>query len=474
MRHLNWKNVTGVSSNAGAYALKNAGSLFGAAFDKFSGIAENRQSDLEAQNKAKVINQIRQADTEASLQANAEALSPEALNERFGAGNINLAQIASAQEAQKSDIRGDIKYEQGQTDREKRLARADVLTNREDTRYNREQKAIADKAIASEALANVRTDQQTKAKIDETVSNNVREFNELNPSLPGQPPFAEISPSGEVVFNGNASGFAQEKFAALVEKNGGLPVYQSLQEKQATLAEAVKALPTELRLQTSKQLNEITNADTMSNQEKAFLTEKISTITTGAANETSLLDQTFKTRKARVKENQTKSDEELQTEYSGLLDFVNKKYPDTVLGSSFSGNLGGSELVDRLTKYRNEGITINGKTYSVEPELLKTAMNSSTEDSENENDKGFFDISVDEDKLDAYLRKFITKPGNKAAQKYLDSLNKTYLENKATIAATTGQKIKELKALYSTSLGAANKNVNLNLTQRLAKRNVNK
>lgn len=471
MGSLTWKNVTGQSTNAGSSALKNAGSLFGAAFDKFSGIAKKEQAELEAQNKAEVVNQIRQAQTEEGLQANAKALSPETLNERFGAGNINLSQIANAQDKQKATIRSDLGFEQRQTDRETRLAREAVLTRRQDKDYLRGQTEIAQQEAGDLALRNIDSDAEVKAFNDEIIGKSLQLFNEANPAFPGQETLVSINSAGEVVFHKQATEQDKESFYANVEKFGGLKTFQSLGQKQATLDTATQNLPQKIRTELTTALRDITNANNMSVEEKAALTDQTGQITTGAANELAILDQAFQARKSRIKENQTLSDAELQVKTTGLLDFALKRYPDPGFGSTISGNLGGEELTNKLQEYTTRGIVVNGTVYAVEPELLKQGMLAATV---NVSDSVFGDVTVDEGELQTFLESNVVKQGGKKAAEYLDSLNKAYLDSVVAINNTTTQSIKELKARFKTSLGQANKDRNLNLKQTLANRAVNK
>jgi len=121
---INWRNVTGVSTNAGSSALRNAGSLFSKAFDSFSGVAKKAQSDLETQNNAQIQDSLNRIKTTEDLATASPGLSLDALNQQFGTGNFDAgkfsAELAGKQKSITDQAFADLTRQQGQDDRTQR------------------------------------------------------------------------------------------------------------------------------------------------------------------------------------------------------------------------------------------------------------------------------------------------------------------------------------------------------------------
>jgi len=474
MGSLSWKNVTSSINNTGAAALKNAGSLFGAAFDKFSGVAETAQKDLETSNTAQALDALKQVNTAEDFEAQKEGLSLQANLDKYG-DNFDQAAVSRAYDTKLSEIqtkeRADLQYEQGQTDRDRRLAREKILTGRSDKAYGRQQQAIADQESADAAISGIPTDQEIKTNNDNVINKSLQLFNQLNPSFEGQAPLATISPAGEVVFNPAAADEDKTKFAQIIEQQGGLQNFTSLEQKISQAAIATKSLPFKFQEQVRNALRSTVNADNLSTQEKNEIATYTNTVTTAAANELALLKQNFDNRLARVKENQTKSEEEIQVEATSLLEYTQKQFPDPGFLSSRTGNLGGQELTAVLQKYVSDGITIDGKQYAVEPTLLREAVASATE---HPSDPLFADRTVDDDDLAAFLKKAVIKQGNKKTIAYKDTLQQEYLKSQAAITTASTQSIKDITNRLKAKRGGVNKDRNLNLRQAFANRAVNR
>jgi len=475
MGSLNWKNVIGQSTASGSSALKNAGSLFGAAFDKFSGVAKTAQKDLETTNTAAALDALRQVNTAEDFEAQKENLSLSAATEKFGAGNFNEQAVSKAFDTKLNEIqtkeRSDLQYEQGQTDRDRRLAREKVLTGRSDKEYRRQQQTYADQESADAAIRGIPSDQEIKSNNDSVINKSLQLFNQLNPSFEGQAPLATISPVGEVVFNPAAAEEDKVNFSRIVEQQGGLQNYTSLEQKVAQADIATRSLPTKFRQQVRDVLRATVNSDNISAQEKSEITEQTNTVTTAAANELALLKQNLDTRLSQIKLNQTKSDEEIQVEATSLFEYTQKQFPDPGFLSSATGNLGGQELTAVLQKYIADGITVDGKQYAVEPTLLREAVASATE---HPSDPLLADRTVDDDDLAAFLKKSVVKQGNKKTIAYKETLQKEYLKSQAAVNAASTQSIKDITARLKASRGGVNKDRNLNLRQALANRAVNR
>lgn len=155
---LTWKNVTGVSTDAGSEALKTAGSLFNKAFQKAEGIATTAQANLVEQNTAQALDNLRQLKTTEDFTAASEAgsLSPEALNRQFGTGNVDITKIGSAVDTRRKDLlstdKAVVREEERlgdralrQEDRLRRISSEDIIAKR--TTDDR------DKRIAAEDLS---------------------------------------------------------------------------------------------------------------------------------------------------------------------------------------------------------------------------------------------------------------------------------------------------------------------------------
>lgn len=159
MAKLTWDNVTGFNTEAGTESLKQAGSLFGKAFDNFSKTAEQKQNERVQANTAKALDELRSLNSLDQFDANQNNYSVDALDKRFGTGNYDPTEISKLRDTARQTIvdqdRANLKYNQEQKDREQRLKdeafdRAVKQHNQENTRDNEIALDAANTAISQQ------------------------------------------------------------------------------------------------------------------------------------------------------------------------------------------------------------------------------------------------------------------------------------------------------------------------------------
>jgi len=107
MPTLKWSNVTGDDTNAGTASLQQAGSLFGKAFENFSGAVEGRKTRLTKENTDQVLNKLRGIASTEDFDAQAGDFSDlGALKEQAG-GFLDTSAISKALASKVPELRAE-------------------------------------------------------------------------------------------------------------------------------------------------------------------------------------------------------------------------------------------------------------------------------------------------------------------------------------------------------------------------------
>ena len=107
MPTLKWSNVTGDDTNAGTASLQQAGSLFGKAFENFSGAVEGRKTRLTKENTDQVLNKLRSIASTKDFDAQAGDFNDlGALKEQAG-GFLDTSAISKALASKVPELRAE-------------------------------------------------------------------------------------------------------------------------------------------------------------------------------------------------------------------------------------------------------------------------------------------------------------------------------------------------------------------------------
>jgi len=369
---LKWANVTGVSTNAGSGSLKDAGSLFGKAFDKFEGIAREKQTDLESTNTALALDELRGLNTVEDFDAAEGASSIDALNQRFGAGNFNAESISKFRDTARQNI-----LNQSNKDADRELKLIDDVTARENKAqsfknsqklFQQDQANKEGRKAAIIQAENIPTLFESGKANDAAHDRAIAQFEKEFPDRKGAITRDQF---GKINFKQDSNITAEEitQFTEIA-KGEGFTKIPSFQQASAQLDTNLKDIPAEFRNFAREQFATRYNKSTLTKNEQATVASfKLSTISSRdaqieseKANELDLL----KTVNAIKSPEQTALDKEKLTPY--LLNL----FPESHANFLGIGNQeGGTELVNKVHEILANGIVDEkGVRREVEPYMI--------------------------------------------------------------------------------------------------------
>ncbi len=170
---VNFRNVTGVSTNAGSSALKNAGSLFKSAFESLSGITKrNDQKEIDS-NTDIALSKLQTLASEDELNSAASNFSNDSLTNAFGSGKFNLGKITAALISKRKNIKDVARQDNADVNNE--ILFKNKLTTFDNSIEDRTDKKVEEKValeLAPFSEQATLTLAENKAKLDATLTAN--------------------------------------------------------------------------------------------------------------------------------------------------------------------------------------------------------------------------------------------------------------------------------------------------------------
>ena len=477
---LKWGNVTGASTNAGSSSLRDAGSLFGKAFDAFEGIAREKQTNLKSTNTALALDELRQLSTVEDFDVAEGGLSTEALNQRFGAGNFDAAAVSKLRDTARQGIvdqsRADTEYTQRQTDRNLRLSDAETSRERATTKFTRDTNTFnrleaerLDENKAFELANQVDVDQSQLAASNTAGFQSAKDDLYRDDFFARQNDFVKIDDNGKVTFTPNTPEGTKKRYFALADKHG-VKEFTSFNQQLKQLRDSAtgpKGEPLVSARNLAKAEATLRNRANFAQLSTREQEEVTAAQTQGLAAQTRELKASkaeYDAALDKVKPNQTRSAEENADEYNQLSDLMAQRYPDDVL---FNPTLfGGDNLQEEVAEMVNVGLEVNNKLVKIEPWMIKKHLTGATY---NLTGGDFTDTSVNLNDLKEAIIRDVLEGSDGKAEDFLDLRRTAYFKQQEEITNKHSAAFSKFKTKYYRDRGITDTKRNLENLRSMAR-----
>lgn len=437
-----YRSITGFNTNAGTAATQGGAELLDKAVGRFKTIA-----DEQYKTKLTAFNKNVAADEEAGLDTLRQINTQEDFDnfdrEAFVSGlnpNIDRKKINLALDTKQDEITARV--------------RKDELTRRQDEDYGLKVKARKEQEQYNQVLGDLSGYNTMVGENNSQIfTNAAAKFNEQN-----QKDLLSVQ-GGIIQWNDLAQESDKLAFENLVKQEGQVQNYRSLEQSNQILTQELKNVPAALRLKASKALSEAYNLDTASVEDKAALTRKLSVIMTNKNNAIKQAQDEHTIEMSRYKENQTKSAEDTVKEKTAYL--------SELIANPFDANLANwdsEDVAEQATYFTTHGIRIGDKTYAVEMDVFKQAIETNTYNAEDD----YLDKGVDNEGFLKTLESLVlNSTTNKEVQEFRDAKRNALnlfvasQEQKAAVDST------ETTEVFKRALGKFGRSRNLSFRQRL-------
>lgn len=439
MARLTWDNVTGFNTNAGSESLKNAGSLFGKAFEGFSKTAQKKQDELVQRNTAAAIDELRSLNTIEDFDTQQEAFSVDRLTRRFGEGNFNAEAISKLRDTARQEIvdrdRASLKHQQDQEDRTREIRDANLS-------HSIKQRTHAMNLANDQAMniVNNMPDIRDFAEQNDIVHGKaIKAFEKANPNLKGS---IRVNEHGKIVRVPGKT-ITPEKIAEFAEyaRNLGYKELPSRTDLEGVLDKRLeKAGVTGVAAEAAKKyFRDNYKPFSLTADQEAQIARKSADIDKKANRAIKDLDarqEDLFTAMGDIVDPKGQSEEEVK-----LRNHLMELFPES--HANFLGigtQEGGTELVNEVSDILRNGITTDdGRLINVKPWMIYAALGSAAD-----YEKTFYDAaSVSITKLKEVIRGEISKTAGVVGTDKFD------VEKRNAIRAATTAEVNRIEAQAS-------------------------
>ena len=389
MATLKWSNVTGDETQAGASALKHAGSLFSKAFESFSGAVEGRQKRETKANTESILNQVRNIGTREDLEAQIANLGDLDARKEQAGGNLDTSAISKAL----FDKRG---YLDTQETQQLSKENAAYQLQKSRTADQRAEELRTRQLDTEQFTASINREARNREAMNEAAFAQTIAAEQKRTEGPGQ---FQLDPAGNVITAPQATLGAREQFATQAEA-AGAQEFQTIGDQRKRIDDYADAnkLTSGERTAAHQRITEQYDRSVFSPDEQKTIDTAAATINAGRDRDITAVDEAAKLSIANVPFDKPASPKQIAQDKIKFLTNVRKVSGNkTFFGG---GDKGGTDLVKELDTM----LSVGGEFSHMEPWEVDQFLMGNID---GENNAYFsFDTYADVDRLKDQLRDY--------------------------------------------------------------------